>query len=147
MQLKRTFIVTSDDKEYRVWLEEYKLEWELDAKCSPENLATINSQRNRLGLSPILPDDFYPDSENVASPEVKKAKSVCLHCPVALQCLTYAIVMEQLEPSTRHGIWGGLTKKERARLRADLEDSPTVHVSDLQAAQEQALGADLTTST
>lgn len=40
------------------------------------------------------------------------ARRVCRHCPVAVECLEYAVEMN--EPA---GIWGGLTLRERRDLR------------------------------
>lgn len=54
--------------------------------------------------------DFFPDPEDVAA--IATAKAVCATCPVAEECLAYAIETNQSE-----GIWGGLLPKERARLR------------------------------
>ncbi len=54
--------------------------------------------------------DFFPDPEDVGA--IAVAKAVCATCPVAEECLAYAIETNQSE-----GIWGGLTAKERARLR------------------------------
>lgn len=53
---------------------------------------------------------FFPDKENVAA--IAKAKAVCATCPVADECLTWAIKSNQPE-----GIWGGHTPKERRSLR------------------------------
>jgi WhiB family transcriptional regulator, redox-sensing transcriptional regulator len=44
--------------------------------------------------------------------EHKLAKKVCRHCPVRSQCLAYAMD-ERLD----HGVWGGLTERERRRYR------------------------------
>lgn len=54
---------------------------------------------------------FFPPrgSRDVAA----EAKAVCATCPVRQPCLDYA-----LEGNERHGIWGGLTEKERRPLRA-----------------------------
>jgi WhiB family redox-sensing transcriptional regulator len=41
-----------------------------------------------------------------------KARSVCAPCPVVEHCREYALIA----PET-HGVWGGLTPKERARIR------------------------------
>ncbi len=54
--------------------------------------------------------NFFPDPEDVAA--IATAKAVCATCPVAEECLAYAIETNQSE-----GIWGGTTPKERARLR------------------------------
>ena len=50
---------------------------------------------------------FFPHSENGGS----EAKAVCATCPVAEQCLEYAIQTHQPD-----GVWGGLTAVERHRL-------------------------------
>lgn len=44
--------------------------------------------------------------------EVRRAKSVCEGCPVREDCLEWA-----LDNDEQHGIWGGMTKRERDRLR------------------------------
>lgn len=53
---------------------------------------------------------FFPDREDVEA--IAKAKAVCATCPVADECLTWAIESNQPE-----GIWGGHTPKERRALR------------------------------
>lgn len=45
---------------------------------------------------------------------VVAAKSVCRECPVAAECLQYA-----LDHDERFGIWGGYTERERRRLKRD----------------------------
>lgn len=57
------------------------------------------------------PELWFPDTggENGAH---KKAKQFCSECPSRLECLNYAIVANE-----QHGIWGGLSVKERQRLR------------------------------
>lgn len=53
---------------------------------------------------------FFPDREDVEG--IARAKAVCATCPVAGECLTWAIESNQAE-----GIWGGHTPKERRALR------------------------------
>lgn len=60
---------------------------------------------NCLGVDPDL---FFP--ERGAS--TKEAKAVCQACVVREDCLEYA-----LENSEKFGIWGGLSERERRRLR------------------------------
>jgi WhiB family transcriptional regulator, redox-sensing transcriptional regulator len=50
---------------------------------------------------------FFPVSETFAG----EAKEICAACPVAGQCLEYAIETHQPD-----GVWGGLTAVERHRL-------------------------------
>ena len=60
---------------------------------------------NCLGVDPDL---FFP--ERGAS--TREAKSVCGSCEVRLECLEYALVNGE-----KFGIWGGLSGRERRRLR------------------------------
>jgi WhiB family redox-sensing transcriptional regulator len=54
--------------------------------------------------------DFFPDPADLAA--ISAAKAVCAGCPVAAECLTWAIETNQTE-----GIWGGHTPSERRRLK------------------------------
>ena len=42
----------------------------------------------------------------------REAKAVCQSCEVRQQCLEYALANDE-----RFGIWGGLSERERRRLR------------------------------
>ncbi len=53
---------------------------------------------------------FFPDAENLAA--IARAKAVCASCPVAWECLTWAITTNQSE-----GVWGGHTPRERRAIR------------------------------
>lgn len=59
------------------------------------------------------PDIFYPHHVGYA----RAARSICSRCPVAAECLDYALACEALDPYGGHGIWAGLSGKERNRLR------------------------------
>jgi len=50
---------------------------------------------------------FFPVSDTFAG----EAKAICAACPVADQCLEYAVQTHQPD-----GVWGGLTAAERHRL-------------------------------
>ena len=63
------------------------------------------TQANCLGVDPDL---FFP--ERGAS--TKEAKGVCRGCEVRLECLEYA-----LQNGEKFGIWGGLSERERRRIR------------------------------
>lgn len=62
-------------------------------------------QANCLGVDPDL---FFP--ERGAS--TREAKEVCQGCIVRLDCLEYALTNGE-----KFGIWGGLSERERRRLR------------------------------
>ena len=44
----------------------------------------------------------------------KDAKTICAACPVREECLAYAIRNDE-----EHGIWGGVSRMERRRMRKD----------------------------
>ena len=46
--------------------------------------------------------------------EHKMAKRICRECPVRRDCLAYA-----MEEPVDHGVWGGLTERERRRARRE----------------------------
>ena len=52
---------------------------------------------------------FFPERGEPAEP----ARLVCAACPVRQACLDYAITNRII-----HGIWGGLTERERRALRS-----------------------------
>jgi WhiB family redox-sensing transcriptional regulator len=54
--------------------------------------------------------DFFPFSEDTVA--IRLVKDVCALCPVADECLSYAIETRQTD-----GVWGGHTAKERSYLR------------------------------
>jgi WhiB family redox-sensing transcriptional regulator len=60
---------------------------------------------NCLGVDPDL---FFP--ERGAS--TKEAKGVCHGCEVQAECLEYA-----LRHGEKFGIWGGMSERERRRIR------------------------------
>jgi len=51
---------------------------------------------------------FFP-SDSIG---VEIAQRVCIECPVSAECLEYALV-NRIE----HGVWGGTSERERARIR------------------------------
>lgn len=65
------------------------------------------------------PTLFYPDRGGAAN---DAARNVCANCPVAAECLDYAIACEDVDPYGSHGIWAGLTGRERNRLRQTIKD-------------------------
>jgi WhiB family transcriptional regulator, redox-sensing transcriptional regulator len=66
-------------------------EWRLDALCAETD-----------------PDAFLPEKGG----STREAKRVCAGCPVRMECLETALANDE-----RFGIWGGLSERERRRLR------------------------------
>ena len=54
------------------------------------------------------PEAFFPEKGG----STREAKRVCLSCGVRSQCLEYALAHDE-----RFGIWGGLSERERRRLK------------------------------
>jgi WhiB family redox-sensing transcriptional regulator len=54
------------------------------------------------------PEAFFPEKGG----STREAKRVCTVCEVRSACLTYA-----LEHDERFGIWGGLSERERRRMK------------------------------
>jgi WhiB family transcriptional regulator, redox-sensing transcriptional regulator len=56
------------------------------------------------------PEAFFPEKGG----STRDAKKVCRACPVRAECLEYA-----LEHDERFGIWGGMSERERRRLKRE----------------------------
>ena len=54
------------------------------------------------------PEAFFPEQGGSTS----EAKAVCRSCEVRAECLDYA-----LENDEHYGIWGGLSERERRRIK------------------------------
>jgi WhiB family transcriptional regulator, redox-sensing transcriptional regulator len=65
--------------------------WRLDALCAETD-----------------PEAFFPEKGG----STREAKRVCSGCAVRAECLEYALTSDE-----RFGIWGGLSERERRRLR------------------------------
>ncbi|WP_156628624.1 WhiB family transcriptional regulator [Mycobacterium sp. 1274756.6] len=54
------------------------------------------------------PEAFFPEKGG----STREAKKICQRCPVRGECLEYALAHDE-----RFGIWGGLSERERRRLK------------------------------
>ena len=71
--------------------DENPLAWQSDSLCAQTD-----------------PEAFFPEKGG----STRDAKKICTSCEVRAQCLEYA-----LENDERFGIWGGLSERERRKLR------------------------------
>lgn len=71
--------------------EETALAWQSDALCAQTD-----------------PEAFFPEKGG----STRDAKRICASCEVKAECLEYA-----LQNDERFGIWGGLSERERRKLR------------------------------
>jgi WhiB family redox-sensing transcriptional regulator len=72
-------------------VEDNTLAWQTDALCSQTD-----------------PEAFFPEKGG----STRDAKRVCTSCDVKSECLEYA-----LQNDERFGIWGGLSERERRKLK------------------------------
>jgi len=54
------------------------------------------------------PEAFFPEKGG----STREAKKVCVSCEVRAECLEYALANDE-----RFGIWGGLSERERRKLK------------------------------
>lgn len=54
------------------------------------------------------PESFFPEKGG----STREAKKICTGCEVRSECLEYALANDE-----RFGIWGGLSERERRRLK------------------------------
>ncbi|MFJ4428867.1 WhiB family transcriptional regulator [Streptomyces bobili] len=60
-------------------------------------------------IDPLI---FYPPIGGHASDQLSRAaKRICSGCPVRQECLHTALIQEE-----SHGVWGGLSARERERI-------------------------------
>ena len=64
--------------------------------------------------------DFFP----ARGESVREAKAVCAQCPVRRECLEFALRLK-----VAHGVWGGLSERERRTLRRDRHRAGVLHRS------------------
>ena len=71
--------------------EDSALAWQADALCAQTD-----------------PEAFFPEKGG----STREAKKVCIGCEVRAECLEYALKNDE-----RFGIWGGLSERERRKLK------------------------------
>lgn len=79
--------------------------WSLSLLVAADEDRSWQRQANCMGVDPDL---FFPERGS----STREAKEVCRGCVVREDCLEYAIVH-----SEKFGIWGGLSERERRRIR------------------------------
>jgi WhiB family transcriptional regulator, redox-sensing transcriptional regulator len=57
------------------------------------------------------PEAFFPEKGG----STREAKKICTGCEVRSECLSYALANDE-----RFGIWGGLSERERRRLKRNV---------------------------
>ena len=75
------------------------------------SIIPTSSWRDHAGCRGVDPGIFHPDDEEENEFSAEPAKAICNACPVREPCLEHAITVRE-----KHGVWGGLTARERRRL-------------------------------
>ena len=75
----------------------------------PEDMDDLGWQDRAL-CAQTDPEAFFPEKGG----STREAKRVCRSCDVRAECLEYA-----LENDERFGIWGGLSERERRRIKRE----------------------------
>ncbi|SET59058.1 WhiB family transcriptional regulator, redox-sensing transcriptional regulator [Geodermatophilus poikilotrophus] len=70
--------------------------------------AEAQSWQERALCAETDPEAFFPEKGG----STREAKKICTGCEVKAECLEYALANDE-----RFGIWGGLSERERRRLR------------------------------
>jgi WhiB family redox-sensing transcriptional regulator len=59
------------------------------------------------------PELFFPlGTTGPAAAQIAAAKTICMHCPVRMECLEWAMASGQ-----DCGVWGGMSEEERRALK------------------------------
>jgi WhiB family transcriptional regulator, redox-sensing transcriptional regulator len=79
------------------------------AAFEPEPMPVTSDQwQDRALCAQTDPEAFFPEKGG----STREAKKICLGCEVRNECLEYALAHDE-----RFGIWGGLSERERRRLK------------------------------
>ena len=84
---------------------------------SPEDEDELGWQDQAL-CAQTDPEAFFPEKGG----STREAKRVCRSCDVRAECLEYA-----LEHDERFGIWGGMSERERRRLKREAVSAGRIH--------------------
>jgi WhiB family redox-sensing transcriptional regulator len=90
------------------------VEW---VECLPDELGTLadlfdeadeQEWQERALCAQTDPEAFFPEKGG----STREAKRICQGCEVRAECLEYALAHDE-----RFGIWGGLSERERRKLK------------------------------
>jgi WhiB family redox-sensing transcriptional regulator len=80
----------------------------IDGMLDAEGEEGALSWQERSLCAQTDPEAFFPEKGG----STREAKKVCVGCEVRSECLEYALANDE-----RFGIWGGLSERERRKLK------------------------------
>ncbi len=90
-------------------------------------------------LTPEQKADFYPiRGDGKGRMMIRRARAVCLECPVLFECLHASLVTNE-----RYGVWGMSSPKQRLKLRRgkDADGTPLyMNFDNTERLYEQMIG-------
>lgn len=95
-------------------MDEVDISWPADERGERQstwNLFDSHDQpdwQERALCAQTDPEAFFPEKGG----STREAKRICAGCEVRAECLEYALAFDE-----RFGIWGGLSERERRRLK------------------------------
>ena len=89
-------------------MQEFTLLTLLHEGLEQEDDETALSWQERALCAQTDPEAFFPEKGG----STREAKKVCIGCEVKAECLEYALAHDE-----RFGIWGGLSERERRKLK------------------------------
>jgi WhiB family redox-sensing transcriptional regulator len=106
-------VVRSEAREPRSDVQEDAVT-ELSSNLSDDALSELfglpeeASWQERALCAQTDPEAFFPEKGG----STREAKRICASCEVRAECLEYALAHDE-----RFGIWGGMSERERRRLK------------------------------
>ena len=106
---------TQEDREMNTVRAVTETDWEDDAPTEElgvlVDLFDMNEEQewqDRALCAQTDPEAFFPEKGG----STREAKRICQVCDVRSECLEYALAHDE-----RFGIWGGLSERERRKLK------------------------------
>ena len=106
-------ISITEEMKFRQRVVEYAIKHDNNAKAarrydtSRQQVHPLAWQEHAL-CAQTDPEAFFPEKGG----STREAKRVCASCEVRAECLEYALASDE-----RFGIWGGLSERERRKLK------------------------------
>jgi len=102
---------TTQHRVRAIWVEEgamHEVQLVMLSTVGQDDAEDGQSWQERSLCAQTDPEAFFPEKGG----STREAKKVCIGCEVRAECLEYALAHDE-----RFGIWGGLSERERRKLK------------------------------